>query len=129
MNPQSKNGIALSPYVDLSGGWVSTELKPRIDLNSASSFFGLMIAFSPKRVVAISADTFIWLRIKAKRRMSLLSFPNDLLETARDEQVRMVALSKYSIQPDGIVLNISKSNGGSFEMSRYMGEVLINEAD
>ncbi len=129
LNPLAEEGINISDNVSLRGDWTRDHLRPRIETNPKSKNLALIIRFGEQRQeVPISAETFVWLKRKADYHMSSKSFPAELIEAARDEQVRAASRSKYAYQDDEITLVINRPNGTIIQLKRYMGGVILNES-
>lgn len=125
LNPQTEEGLVLSEYVSISGQWPINNLHPRIKHDPKSKYLGLIINYGGDEEIPISAETFIWLKRKLDLSMSAKSFPSDLLEAARDEQVCAASRSGYAYQDDNILLLIKRPDGLNIRLKRTMGEVYV----
>ena len=61
---------------------------------------------------------------KLDEQMSAKTFPEELMEAARDKQVRAASKSAYAYQDDNVSLLIRRPDGGRIVLRRYRGEVI-----
>ena len=117
--------ISLSEHIELTGHWVSSKLRPRLETDFQQAPFGLLVKFGDdeqRPQQSIPAEVFYWLDQRAKNGLSVHSFPRHLLETVENYLIRIATASKYSLVPDDIEIRVSMSDDTTVVIERNHGE-------
>jgi hypothetical protein len=129
LGPGGDRGITISEFVSISGEWVRDRLQPRIDITPGEKTLGLPILFGSGAGTdhtIMTAEIFLWLKKKSGSKLSLLSFPEDLLDAAYNTRARAAAKSQYAYQPDGVTLMVACPDGTNYRIDRFHGGVIVN---
>lgn len=122
--------INLSENVTLSGRWVIDKLKPRATSTESSGSVSLAIKFeggrrSGERAV-LAAPMYLWLRRRGRGNLDERCFPQELLVGISDAQIRAASKGEYALANDDVELLISTGKDEMFRLSRFDGEVEVN---
>jgi hypothetical protein len=98
------SGIAISSFVDVSGDWISSNLKTKIEPNTITS--NNLKAFIGGMEFEVPALVYIWLKRQKDTNLSKLTFPPEILQVTEDTRKRAATSSAYAFATDEIDLKI-----------------------
>ena len=78
-NRNSSSTVNLSHSVTLTGDWVKTNLKPKIDTTKRSGGLFLSIGFNKNEFASLNALIYLWLKRCEEGRLDRRCFPSELL--------------------------------------------------
>lgn len=125
MRTEAGDTIELSEVVRLGGEWSRTSLRPRVRLDSRATHPGLAITFGEATEVILDTAILVWLKLRARHHLDLVSFPTHLLQASVDSQVEAAGESGYAFQDDDVELRIIDPEGYARVLERIAGEVSI----
>ena len=122
-----ESAVPLSDFVTISGEWVITKLKPKIDAGGAIRGSSLPIEFisgdtKNKEKIFLSALMYLWLKRVGKGYLDDRSFPHELMIGLKHARIRACIKGQYSRENDDVSLIIKTPENGKFQVSRIDGD-------
>jgi len=125
LRTRSGRELALSRVVGLGGQWSERVLRPSILPNSSETHPGLAVSFGEGSLVILDTHILVWLKLRSRLNLQLVSFPTHLLQAALDSQVDAASTSGYAYEDNYVALRIEDADGRVCTLERVDGDVHV----
>jgi len=117
-------GIEIGPFVNIRGSWVSSLMD--IQVTGRASRSGGLEATVGDVPFDLSAQVYAWLDRRANTGLAKITFPDDILQVAKDIRHRAATSSKYAFSKGDVRLQILlPASNQKLELRRVRNHAIV----